>query len=53
MKIKLLKPHEHGGIFLIAGETLELHQDQAEWLIAAGVAIAIETVKPSQKTQGD
>lgn len=42
MKIKLLKPHEHAGRQYEPGDIIELPQDAADWLIAKGVAEAVD-----------
>lgn len=38
MKVDLLKPHTHAGQPYSPGDTLELNDDTAHWLIAQGVA---------------
>ena len=42
MRIELLKPHIHMGQVFTPGETLDLLDDAARWLIEAGVARAAD-----------
>lgn len=39
-RINLLKPHRHAGRDYQPGQSLELPEDKAEWLVALGVASA-------------
>lgn len=51
MTVELLKPHIHHGQVFTPGETLDLPEETARWLIDAGVARAIEppAKKPTRK----
>ncbi|MCL6619489.1 MAG: hypothetical protein K6T33_06825 [Thermomonas hydrothermalis] len=52
MRIDLLKPHIHLGQVFTPGETLDLPDDTARWLIDAGVARAVEPApKPDKPTR--
>ena len=39
-RVNLLKPHRHAGRDYQPGQSLELPEDKAEWLVALGVASA-------------
>ncbi len=41
MRIELIQPHTHVGKLLSPGDTLDLADDLAAWLIAEGVAKAL------------
>lgn len=51
MKIELIRQHAHAGKTYPPGETLELPEDTARWLIDAGVARALNTApQPAPKS---
>lgn len=50
MKVELLKPHIHIGQVLTPGETLDLPEDAARWLIDAGVAREAPAAPPAPKS---
>lgn len=41
IKVELLKPHTDAGRQYQPGDVLELHEDQARWLVAIGAAKAL------------
>jgi len=49
LKVKLIKPHEHGGVRYRTGDTIKLRPDQAQRLKAWGVA---EELKDNKKREG-
>jgi hypothetical protein len=49
MRIKLIKPHTHGGRRYPVGAELELRPEQAGWLVAQGVAESIPTPTPKKE----
>ncbi|MDR0717516.1 MAG: hypothetical protein LBF50_08880 [Azoarcus sp.] len=50
MEVKLLRPHTHGGRHYPEGALIKLRPDQAQWLIAVGVAQAApETAAKKEK----
>jgi hypothetical protein len=52
MNIELLKPHTHAGVSFAPGDSLDVDESAAHWLIEAGVAKATEALdEPSNKPQ--
>lgn len=49
IEVKLIRPHQHGGIFLPAGEKIKVSQSDAEWLAKYGVIADT----PKQPTKQD
>lgn len=49
MRIVLTKPHTDAGVQYSPGDTLDLEQDQAEWLIGLGVARAANDAQSASK----
>ena len=45
MQVTLIKPHTHEGREYPAGASLTLRPDQAEWLVAIGVAAPLTSKK--------
>jgi hypothetical protein len=48
MRVKLIKPHTHGGRLYPPAADLDLRPEQAGWLVALGVAEALETPTPDK-----
>lgn len=48
MRIELIQPHTHVGKSLSPGDTPDLADDLAAWLIAEGVAKALSAERPSR-----
>lgn len=47
MKLKLLKPHTHGGVDYAPGDIVDIEDEKsADWLIDQGVAVDAEDDDP-------
>ncbi|HBP6821551.1 TPA: hypothetical protein L6B08_16865 [Pseudomonas aeruginosa] len=47
MNIELLKPHTHAGVGFAPGDSLDLDESAARWLIEVGVAKAADGLHES------
>jgi len=52
VKVELKKPHTHAGREYGPGDTVDLWQDQAEWLVGTGVAVEVSGNDAGKKASG-